>query len=572
MADAYLSLRGQFEGVVMSDASPSRADRATRLARATALGGMSGKVFPADRVTQLLEAIIEPGDRVVIEGDNQKQADFLASALAKVDPARVHDLHMVQPVLALADHLAVFERGIANRLDFAFAGPQSRKLAELVASNAVRIGAIHTYLELYARMLVDLTPQVALVVADKADRDGNLYTGPNTEDTPTIIEAAAFRGGIVVAQVNEIVDRLPRVDVPGDWVDIVTASPQPYLIDPLFTRDPAKVRDENVLMAMMAIAAVYEPYQVRRLNHGIGYATAAIELILPTYAAQRGLKGKIASHFVLNPHPTLIPAVEAGFVDSVYCFGSELGMERYVASRADIFPVGADGNLRSNRALAQVAGQYACDLFVGGTLQIDAQGNSSTATKDRITGFGGAPNMGADARGRRHDSPAWLLAGKEAGESLRGRKLVVQMVQTRQPNAAPSFVERLDAFDLAASACFALPPVMIYGEDVSHVITECGVANLLRCHTPQEREAALRAIAGDTEFGQRQTPQMTDSLRRRGIVMFPSDLGIDVEAATRDRLAAHTIDDLVTASGGLYAPPAKFRPTKSATIEDGRSS
>ena len=408
-------------------------------------------------------------------------------------------------------------------------------------------------------MLVDLTPQVALVVADKADRDGNLYTGPNTEDTPTIAEAAAFRGGIVVAQVNEIVDRLPRVDVPGDWVDVVVPSPKPYLIDPLFTRDPAKIRNENVLMAMMAIAAVYEPYQVRRLNHGIGYATAAIELILPTYAAQRGLKGKIASHFVLNPHPTLIPAIEAGFVDSVYCFGSELGMERYVSNRADIFPVGADGNLRSNRALAQVAGQYACDLFIGGTLQIDAQGNSSTATKDRITGFGGAPNMGADPRGRRHDSPAWLRAGQEAGESLRGRKLVVQMVQTHQPNGAPSFVERLDAFDLAASAGFALPPVMIYGDDVTHVITERGVANLLRCRSPQEREAALRAVAGDTEFGKRQSAEASDSLRRRGIVMFPSDLGIDVNTATRDWLAAKSIDDLVTASGGLYAPPAKFR-------------
>jgi hypothetical protein len=106
-----------------------------------------------------------------------------------VDPARVHDLHMVQSVLALPDHLAVFERGIANRLDFAFAGPQSRRLAELVAAKALKIGAIHTYLELYARMLVDLTPQVALIVADKADRDGNLYTGPNTEDTPTIVEA-----------------------------------------------------------------------------------------------------------------------------------------------------------------------------------------------------------------------------------------------------------------------------------------------------------------------------------------------------------------------------------------------
>ena len=75
-------------------------------------------------------------------------------------------------------------------------------------------------------MLVDLTPRVALVVADKADRNGNLYTGPNTEDTPTIVEAAAFRGGIVVAQVNEIVDRLPRVDIPGDWVDFVVPSPK----------------------------------------------------------------------------------------------------------------------------------------------------------------------------------------------------------------------------------------------------------------------------------------------------------------------------------------------------------
>jgi malonate decarboxylase alpha subunit len=544
----------------MSDLLHHSADRLSRLARAGALGGGTEKIWPAERAIPLLEAIIEPGDRVAIEGDNQKQADFLASALANVDPARVHDLHMVQSVLALPDHLAVFERGIANRLDFSFAGPQSLKLAELVAAKALKIGAIHTYLELYARMLVDLTPQVALVVADKADRAGNLYTGPNTEDTPTVIEAAAFCGGIVVAQVNEIVDHLSRVDIPGDWVDFVIPSPKPYRIDPLFTRDPVKIRDENVLMAMMAIAAVYEPYEVRRLNHGIGYATAAIELILPTFAAQRGLKGKIAQHFVLNPHPTLIPAVEAGFVDSVYCSGSELGMERYVSSRADVFPIGADGNLRSNRALAQIAGQYACDLFVGGTLQIDAQGNSSTATKGRITGFGGAPNMGADPRGRRHDSPTWLRAGREAGDDLRGRKLVVQMVQTHQPNGAPSLVERLDAFDLAASAGFALPPIMIYGDDVTHVITERGVANLLRCRSLQERGAALRAVAGDTDFGKRQSPEITESLPRRGLVSFPADLGIDAATATRDWLAAKSIDDLVTASGGLYEPPAKFRP------------
>ncbi len=73
--------------------------------------------------------------------------------------------------------------------------------------------------------------------------------------------------------------------------------------------------------------------------------------------------------------------------------------------------------------------------------------------------------------------------------------------KTRQPDGTPSFVERLDAFDLAQTAGFALPPVMIYGDDVTHVITEEGVANLLLCRSPNEREAALRAIAGDTPFG-----------------------------------------------------------------------
>jgi malonate decarboxylase alpha subunit len=544
---------------LLANSNRMATNRGDRPARAAAVCDAGTKICPPDRATKLLEAIIKPGDRVTIEGDNQKQADLLAAALAKVDPARAHGLHMVQPVLALPDHLAVFERGIANRLDFAFAGPQSRKLAELVEAGRLKIGAIHTYLELYARMMVDLTPHVALVVADKADGQGNLYTGPNTEDTPTLVEATAFRGGIVVAQVNEIVEHLPRVDIPGDWVDVVVPTARPYAIEPLFTRDPAKIREDKILMAMMAIAAVYEPYEIRRLNHGIGYATAAIELILPTFGAARGLEGKVATHFVLNPHPTLIPAIEAGSVERIYCFGSELGMERYMAAHPDVFPVGRDGSLRSNRALAQVAGHYACDLFIGGTLQIDARGNSSTATRGRIAGFGGAPNMGADARGRRHPSPAWLRAGREAGEALRGRKLVVQMVETCQPDGTPSFVERLDAFDLATTAGFELPPVMIHGDDVTHVITEEGVANLLLCRLAAERTAALRAIAGDTEFGRARSAAVTADLRKRGIVMRPTDLCIAPQSATRDLLAAQTIDDLVRCSGGLYEPPARFR-------------
>ena len=43
-----------------------------------------------------------------------------------------------------------------------------------------------------------------------------------------------------------------------------------------------------------------------------------------------------------------------------------------------------------------------------------------------------------------------------------------------------------------------------------------------------------------------------------------ADLGIDVATATRERLAAKNIMDLVEWSGGLYDPPAKFLPKKDA--------
>jgi malonyl-CoA decarboxylase len=66
----------------MSDPSRHEADRPSRLARAAAVRGTSGRFCPAERATQLLEAIIEPGDRVAIEGDNQKPSLERAKQLA----------------------------------------------------------------------------------------------------------------------------------------------------------------------------------------------------------------------------------------------------------------------------------------------------------------------------------------------------------------------------------------------------------------------------------------------------------------------------------------------------------
>ena len=537
------------------------ASKAARMARAADLA--RGRRVAAENATTLLERVIEPGDRVCVEGNNQKQADFLAGALNQVSPERIHDLHLVQSVVALPEHVALFDKGIAREIDFSFSGPQGTRLASLVEAGKIKINAIHTYLELFARYFVDLTPNVALIAAEAADAAGNLYTGPNTEDTPAIVEATAFRNGIVIAQVNELRDALPRVDIPADWVDFIIIAPKPNYIEPLFTRDPAQISEIQVLMAMMVIKGIYAEYGVTRLNHGIGFDTAAIELLLPTYGESLGLKGKVCTHWALNPHPALIPAIEAGFVESVHSFGSELGMEAYIAARPDVFFTGADGSMRSNRAFCQAAGHYACDLFIGSTLQIDLQGNSSTATKGRIAGFGGAPNMGADARGRRHESAAWVKAGEEArqGRDLmpRGRKLVVQMVETFREHMAPAFVERLDAWDLAETMGLANPPVMIYGDDVTHVLTEEGIANLLLCRDLDEREQAIRGVAGYTAVGLARDRRKVEALRARGVIRRAEDLGVSRREARCDLLAARSVKDLVRASGGLYDPPSRFR-------------
>jgi len=520
---------------------------------------MNGAILKKENIVEALENLLQPGDRVVLEGDNQKQASFLSTALTQVSAAKVNKLHMIMSSISRPDHLDIFEKGIAQKIDFSFSGPQSLRVAQMIEDGKLEVCGIHTYLELYGRLFIDLIPNVALVAADKADRFGNLYTGPNTEETPAIVEATAFKDGIVIVQVNEIVDELPRIDIPASWVDVIVEADQPYQLEALFTRDPKMITELQILIGMMTIRGVYEKHKVQSLNHGIGFNTAAIELLLPTYGEKLGLKGKIATNWVLNPHPTLIPAIESGWVETVHCFGGEVGMEAYCAARPDIFFTGRDGSLRSNRAFAQVAGQYAVDMFVGSTLQMDRNANSSTVVSGRLAGFGGAPNMGHDPHGRRHSSAAWLDLITSDDPLAQGRKLVVQTFETFQNGNTPVFVDTLDAIEVAKQAKLATAPIMIYGNDVTHVVTEEGVAYLYKADGEEERRQALSAIAGVTSVGLESTAASITSLREKGIVAYPEDLGIRRTDAKRSLLAAKNVQDLVEWSGGLYNPPAKFK-------------
>jgi malonate decarboxylase alpha subunit len=133
------------------------------------------------------------------------------------------------------------------------------------------------------------------------------------------------------------------------------------------------------------------------------------------------------------------------------------------------------------------------------------------------------------------------------------------MLETFGEKMKPNFVETLDSVALAEKLNFDLAPVMIYGDDVSHIVTEEGIANLLLCRSPAEREQAVRGVAGFTDVGRARDRKAVEELRRRGIIRRPEDLGINPLSASRQLLAAHSINDLVTWSGGLYQAPSKFR-------------
>ena len=79
---------------------------------------------------------------------------------------------------------------------------------------------------------------------------------------------------------------------------------------------------------------------------------------------------------------------------------------------------------------------------------------------------------------------------------------------------------------------------MIYGNDVTHIVTEEGIAYLYKTDSVSERKEAISAIAGVTPIGLRHDSRKTKELRDKGLIAFPEDLDIRRTDAKRTLLAA----------------------------------
>ena len=65
-------------------------DKLARLSSAAHL--LRGKWVDKSEIVNLLQAVIHSGDRVCLEGNNQKQAQFLARSLAQLDSTQINNL------------------------------------------------------------------------------------------------------------------------------------------------------------------------------------------------------------------------------------------------------------------------------------------------------------------------------------------------------------------------------------------------------------------------------------------------------------------------------------------------
>lgn len=85
-----------------------REKKAQRLEKISNL--LNGKYVETEKIVEVMEKLIAPGDKVVLEGDNQKQASFLSESLEKVDAEKVNDLHLIMSSISRPEHLNIFEK------------------------------------------------------------------------------------------------------------------------------------------------------------------------------------------------------------------------------------------------------------------------------------------------------------------------------------------------------------------------------------------------------------------------------------------------------------------------------
>ena len=545
-----------------------RADKRERLSAVA--GYVDGKLIEQGRLRDTLEGLLRPGDRVALEGDNQKQADFLSRTLAQCDPGKVNGLHMLISSVSPAGT----SRPVRAE-DRRKARPRLRRTAERPHRADGRGRQVqhrrHPHLRRAVRADVHRpdAPTSRCCARQGRPRRQPVHRSQHrghADDRRG--RRVSRRRGPRAGQRDRRQRQAARESTsPATGSTSWSQADRPFSLEPLFTRDPRQIGPVEILKAMIAIRGVYERHQVTSLNHGDRIRHGRNRIASAHLRRTTGPEGQDRQALGAEPAPDADP-------------GDRIGLGRIDPQLRRRVGDGAVHRGPARRVLHRTrtdrCGPIGCCVSWPASTRStcsSAPPCRSTAMRTRrpsptagCPGFGGAPNMGHDPHGRRHSSPAWLsLAHGEAPRAARPETGGADRPDLPEAAASPRSSNRSTPSRSARTPACRSPPVMIYGDDVSHVVTEEGVAYLYkapvagrppggvggdrRCHADRARRRGARARSNCAATGW--SPFLRTSVSTTRL-------------ADRSLLAARSIEDLVAWSGGLYDPPAQFQGLVSA--------
>jgi len=300
---------------------------------------------------------------------------------------------------------------------------------------------------------------VALIRGSVADENGNITMDDEGlfAETLSTAQAAKNSGGIVIAQVHEIVrarslDRR-RVKVPGILVDALVADPRQQLsnatdADPTLTgagrtdtdptARPSAARMPLGVRKVIARRAAQELAEGDVVNLGFGMPDGVAAVL-----DEENLAAKVTF------------SVEQGHIGGVPANGTDFGLVR-----------DADATIDAGYQFDWIDGG-GIDVAVLSFAQVDAVGNVNVGRfGDRIPGVGGFINIAQGAR--RVVFVGTLVAGHDRYEIGDGRVSV-------PAGGARKFVQRVEQISFAAASATAInKPVSYITERAVFELTEDG--------------------------------------------------------------------------------------------------
>lgn len=294
---------------------------------------------------------------------------------------------------------------------------------------------------------------VGLIRATHADSRGNLGFAREAliGEVLPIAQAARNHGGIVIAQVEEVVDRLPdpkSVRVPGILVDCIVESKGHH--------------------HEQTFAEAFNPAYVQ--SHGESAPTAAIE------ASERRLIGVRALREIRRGD---IVNLGIGLPETVAVLAAESGRLNEMTLTVEAGPVGgipasglSFGCSRHPEAVIDQPAQFdfydggGLDIAVLGAVEVDAEGSVNVASLgDRFAGVGGFMNISHAAR-RLVFCCTFTAGGLEV-------EATEDCLEIKREGAHRKFVSRIQ------HVCFHGPSALDRGQEVLYV-TERAVFQLTR--------------------------------------------------------------------------------------------